>query len=87
MAMNDAALDRLYDLLDDMLASGRFSEVDDMLNSLQPENLTVAEMLAVLTVTLPARGRLKHRWHFFEAVEDEMLRRKEYEDGLLRGLE
>ncbi|MCH7989825.1 MAG: hypothetical protein IID46_11845 [Planctomycetes bacterium] len=83
----DAALDLIYDSIDEMLRNGQFSNLDSLLVQLPTNTLSPDMLLGVLTATLPARSRLSNRKEFFHNVEASLKERGEYEDGLLTGLE
>lgn len=83
----DAALDLIYDQIDEKLLAGGFDEVDQILTSVLVADLSVDLLLALLTATLSAKKRLKQRAEFFEKVQQSLRDRKELEDGLLVGLD
>jgi len=83
----DAALDLIYDSIDQMLRNGQFSDLDTLLVRLPTNTLSADMLLGVLTATLPARSRLSNRMEFFHNVEASLKERGEFEDGLLTGLE
>lgn len=83
----DAALDLLYDSIDELLKTGKFNEVDEILSQMDVSEYSADILLGVLTATLPARDELKSRPQFFREVEQSLRRRGEYEDCLLVGLE
>jgi len=83
----DAALDLIYDSIDEMMRGGQFSELDSLLERLPTNTLSADMLLGVLTATLPARSRLANRKEFFCDVEACLKDRREFEDGLLTGLE
>jgi hypothetical protein len=83
----DAALDLIYDKIDKMLTEGQFSLIDSVLNDLDVEIHSVDILLGLLTSTLPAKTKLQGRKAFFLAVEQDIKRRGEWEEGLLTGLE
>lgn len=82
-----AALDIVYDKLDNELSSGRFDECDALLSTLAVDELSVDILLAILTVTFPAHSRLQARHDFFQRVQDTLRQRGEYEGDILSGLE
>lgn len=83
----DAALDVLYDRVDDLLKDRKFTSVDDLLRQASIDSLSVDILLGLLTATLPARGKLAARAEFYAAVEASIKKRGEWESGLLAGLE
>jgi hypothetical protein len=83
----DSALDIIYDQVDELLLAGEFHQVDDLLASATPEQLSIDLLLALLTSTLPAKSKLSNRSAFFRRVEDALQSRGELRDGLLIGLD
>lgn len=83
----DAALDLIYESVNGKLSRGRFKDVDAVLQTTEPWSLSVDLMLGLLTSTLPARTKLPSRGTFFQKSEAAIKDRKEWEDGLLTGLE
>jgi hypothetical protein len=83
----DAALDIIYDNIDIMLRDRKYETVDFILKSVNPSEFSVDVLLGLLTATLPARTKLPSRSEFFGKVEGEIRNRKEWEEGLLTGLE
>jgi hypothetical protein len=82
-----AAMDLLYDRIDEMLRSGQFDSLDVVLQRAPVQDLSADVLLALLTATLPARSRLNARPDFFRIAETTLKTRGEYETGLLTGLE
>lgn len=86
----DAALDVLFDLLDDLLLAGRFPDVNRILRAVPVETLEVAILVGFLTITGPARGALHDGRPAFLARVREELRKRLPDDEMtrvLRGLE
>lgn len=83
----DAALDLIYDRVDNLLSTGRFHDLDSILGKISLSNLTVDVLLGLLTSTLPGKTKLRFRTVFFHKVEEEIKKRGEWENGLLAGLE
>jgi hypothetical protein len=83
----DAALDVLYDRVDDLLKAKQFPAVDDLLRQANVGSISVDVLLGLLTATLPARSKLAARSRFFADVEASLKARGEWENGLLAGLE
>lgn len=83
----DAALDIIYDNINNLLTEGDYQRIDAILSALDPEPLSVDILLGLLTSTLPARTKLSRRRDFFSKVEEELRRREGWEKGLLTGLE
>lgn len=83
----DAALDLLYDAVDDLLRRREFDRLDEMLQDTVTSDLSLNVLLGLLTATLPARSRLRSRVAFFQRVDETLRARDEWEEGLLVGLE
>ncbi|HEY5741872.1 MAG TPA: hypothetical protein VIS99_04965 [Terrimicrobiaceae bacterium] len=82
----DAALDLLYDQVDEVLHVGEFGKLDRLLRSANTETLSADILLGLLTTTLPAKSKLPSRPRFCKDVERSLRRRNEWEEGLLVGL-
>ena len=83
----DAALDLLYEHIDETLLAGEFDRVDGLLEAVDPAKESVSVLVTILTATLPARKRLAKRKGFFIAVERALRESGCLESGLLTGLE
>jgi len=83
----EAALDLIYDAVDQLMRDNQFERLDSMLVQTRVDDLSVDILLGILTATLPAKTRLPSRVAFFLAVEQLLKRRGDYEQGLLTGLE
>ncbi len=83
----DAALDLIYDQVDEMLKAGKFDQVNQLLSTVEANSLSLDLLLGLLTVTLPARCRLPARSRLFREAETVLKLRGEWEEGLLTGLE
>lgn len=83
----DAALDLIFERVDEMFVNGRFEECDRVLQSVPVSEYTADTLIGLLTATLPAKSRLKSRPDFFAKVESVLKGRGEMEPGLLTGLE
>lgn len=83
----DSALDALYDRIDDLLKTGEFMTLDEMLRQASAGSFSTDILLGVLTATLPARSKLPGRAKFFAEAEGSIRARGEWENGLLAGLE
>lgn len=57
----DAAVDLVFDTVDDMLLEGRIEEVDRLLERIPVNDLAPAILVGFLTITAPARGALGAR--------------------------
>ena len=83
----DAALDLLYDSVDEMLRSGKYSEIDSLLRDTIVDECSTDILLGLLTATLPARSKLPYRREFFDDSDRVLKHRPEYEKDLLTGLD
>lgn len=82
----DAALDLLYEAIDERLRHGRFTDLDELLAKVSVETLSIDMILGLLTATLPATSQLPARNRLRVEAETVLRNRGEYEDGLLAGL-
>jgi len=80
-------LDIIYDYMDERLISGEFDLINTYLSSLDIKNATLHLLLAILTITLPAKHELPYRKEFYKLCEQEIIRRNEMKKNLLIGLE
>lgn len=83
----DAALDLLYDSIDELMRNKGLPQLDSTLANLRVSDLSVDMLLGILTATLPARSHLPSRATLFNEIEKALRGRGEYEEGLLTGLE
>lgn len=83
----DAALDIVFEQIDELLLDGEFAQVDRLLSDIVPAAYSADLLLGILTITLPAKHRLSQRQMFYQQVEQALVQRDEMEDGLLVGLE
>ena len=81
-----AALDLIYDSIDELMRIGEFDKLDTIIRTLPVSLLAVDVLLGILTATLPGRTRLSSRPSLYQQVEKSLRERGEYEDGLLVGL-
>lgn len=82
-----AALDIIYDYVDELLCNGEFSKLDEELSAVDTKDISVDILIGILTATLPAKNKLLSREHLFKSVKQVLIVRGEYEDDLLLGLE
>lgn len=82
----DAALDIIFDEVDEMLLAGEYDRLNRLLAEMSTGAIPVELLLGVLTATLPARHRLPNRASFLARVAQTLRDRGELEDGLLGGL-
>jgi hypothetical protein len=83
----DAALDLIYDSVDELMRKGEFPQLDSMLSKVEPASLSADILLGILTATLPARSRLAARRDLFRKAESVLKARSDWQEGLLVGLE
>jgi hypothetical protein len=84
---SDAALDLIYDSVDELMQKEDFPKLDSILAKVRASDHSVDVLLGILTATLPARNRLRLRAKLFKDIERLLRERGEYEQGLLTGLE
>jgi hypothetical protein len=82
-----AALDLIYDNVDELMCKGEFDQLDGEIKDIQSNELTLDILLAILTSTLPAKNKLHSRKKFFDSTVALLKSRGEYEEDLLLGLE
>lgn len=83
----EAALDLIYDRIDEMMRQSNLAELDRVLSRLAVAELSFHVLLGVLTATLPIRTRLPSRPGLFGRIGQILQERGENEEGLLAGLE
>jgi hypothetical protein len=83
----DSALDHIFDQADSLLLAGEFTALNEVIAGLDAERLSIDVLLAVLTISLPAKSKLPARSGFYCAVERLLRERGEFRDGLLSGLQ
>ena len=83
----EQSLDVIFDHIDEMLLASKFAECDSMLLLLPVERLTSAQLITILTATLPARPLLPNRAKFFEAVRTILRNQGADAEAILVGLE
>jgi len=82
----EESLDLIFDALDDLLLKSRFKDCDEVLASIAADRLNNAQLLTVLTATLPAKSRLRSRADFVVRVEATLHKRGANVAGLMSGL-
>jgi len=80
-------IDEIYNEIDEMLWDKRFGQCDEVLRRMDLERLDVDEIISYLTATLSARSNLLFRQEFYHRAEKILRERREYKEGLLKGLE
>ncbi len=83
----NAAMDLLYDRIDEMMRMNQFDRLDAVLGEALVDDLSIDVLLGTLTATLPARRRLRSRPDFLNRTALVLRARGEYEEGLLTGLD
>lgn len=83
----DAALDIVYEQIEQLVRSKSWQELDSLLRDAEPEALSTDIVVALLTATLPARRLLSERTSFFNRASDALKGRREWTEDLLTGLE
>src|SRR5205085_1635394 len=79
----NAAMDLLYDHIDELMHTGHFEALDTILQRVSVRELSVDVLLGVLTATLPAKSRLSSRVELFRQTEAMLKEHGEWEEGLL----
>jgi hypothetical protein len=80
--------DAVFDVVDDMLLGCRFGDVDELLNMVKLETLSIGIMLSYLTITKPFGYALPSRKIFFQRVKESITSRNPIDSTqLLMGLE
>src|ERR1700742_2348282 len=82
----DAALDELYDFIDEEFKDGYFKLIDDLLSWIDTDSYSINILIGLLSATLPAKTKLPNRKAFYDRVESTLGKRNELESGLLNGL-
>jgi hypothetical protein len=83
----EAALDLIYDSIDESMRKNELKALDAVLANAPRADLSTDLLLGLLTATLPAKNRLPSRPTLFRDTEAVLRNRGEYEEGLLTGLE
>jgi hypothetical protein len=82
----DRALDLIYSECDHLMREGQFESLNDIIDSLDPDGLSLDLILGFLTASLPAKSNLPSRASFLESSIRAIRERGVYEDDLLSGL-
>jgi hypothetical protein len=83
----DAALDLIYDNVEEYLQSQRIRDLDVLLSNVPVETTSLDTLITLLTATLPVRGQLNSRGRLFDEAERVARRSGIWEDSLLTGLQ
>lgn len=65
---SDVALDEMFDHIDPMLSSGKYSEINAILAAMPVEGPSLTLMMGLLSITRPAAQYLPSRKRFFDRV-------------------
>lgn len=82
----DAALDVIFRRTDELMCSGKISELNDELRNISANEIGTDVLIGVLTATLPVKTRLPWRRNLFNATRRVLKKRGHYETGVLSGL-
>ena len=83
-----AAMDILYEKIDDLFIEEKFCKVDEILTRLDLERLDANLLAGVLTITLPAKDSLKKHAELFDRIAAILRKRlPDRAEAILRGLE
>lgn len=84
---DDEGADLIFDTIDDLLQERRFSQCDEALQAVDVERLTIALMVALLSITVSAKEVLRERANLADRIERRLrLVAPERLEGLLKGL-
>ena len=83
----DEALDLAFDQIDDAFLEGRFDWVDQFLKIADVESMSVSLLVGILTITVSAESKLRHRSEFRNRAENVIRKRGRYNDTILRDLQ
>ena len=83
---SEQSLDIIFEKLDDWLLGGSFDACSSFLADAPVDELSTAQLLTILTATLPACTKLPARATFFDRVRQFLRGRGEDADTLLSGL-
>lgn len=80
-------IDHIYDMVDDHFLDGKFHSINVWLKTVNIRKRSTDELIAILTAINPGKDKLEYHRSFFMEVKEEIIRRGEFEDNLLTGLE
>jgi len=83
----DAALDVICEHFDGLIYRGGFKRVSQLLDLVKVERLSIPLMLGFLTITAPLAEKIASRSNFFQRCKNELVKRCEWREELLKGLE
>lgn len=84
---SEESLDIIFDTLDDWLLGECLDRCSSFLDDAPVDELSTAQLLTILTATLPACTKLPARATFFDRVREMLRQRGEDTDTLLSGLD
>ena len=87
LGQTDAALDLIYDTIDELMLAGKFDRLDTLLGEVEADACSADILLGLLTASLPGRSQLPSRALLYRHTERLLKERNQWEDGLLNGLE
>lgn len=68
-------IDKIFDQIDQMMWDNKIKEIDDILNNLDINQLSLDELLAYLTITLPVKSKLRNRVEYYNKVKNKFIER------------
>lgn len=87
-AGNDDWIDELFERVDGWHSAGEFARTDAYLRALDVSTLDTYKVVAVLSITLPAKDKLEARGAFVERARKRLLElAPDRIEGLMQGLE
>lgn len=89
LGKTDAALDLLYDTIDDLLLDHQYAECEKYLREMDPEELPNTVLVGLLTITFAARNFLRERSNAYGRIARKLSQTMSPEQvaATLRGLE
>jgi len=66
----DEGLDAVFNHIDDLMLAGEFSEVDSILENVDPNRLQIDVLLGFLTITLPVKNKLRNRSRIWREAKE-----------------
>ena len=81
-----AAMDLVFDRVDNLLLRGDFSSVDNLLRVIDVSRYSEDLLLTILTATLAAKDKLRERTAYFQQVHETLTHRGIDADRVLVGL-
>ncbi len=81
------ALDILYTRVSELIRLGWIRQLNDEIESIDPNEIGTDVLLGILTSTLPVRSQLPYRSKLYRAAFKILKQRRHFERGILDGLE